>query len=61
MRVFVTSKTSDREEEPEITLYEIDAGRLIDMLTGRMAELQRENQTDPFLFTLVFECISVVS
>lgn len=60
MRVFVTSKTSDREEEPEITLYEIDAGRLVDLLTDRAAELRRENQTDPFLFQLVVECINVV-
>lgn len=60
MRVFVTSRTSDREDEPEITLYEIDAGRLIDMLTGRMAELRRENKTDLFLFMLIVECISVV-
>ena len=60
MRVFVTSRTSDREEEPEITLYEIDAGRLVDMLTGRAAELQEKNQTDPFLFQLVVECITVV-
>lgn len=45
MRVFVTSRTSDREDEPEITLYEIDAGRLIDMIEDRLADLRQEDKT----------------
>lgn len=60
MRVFVTSRTSDREDEPEITLYEIDAGRLIDMIEDRLADLCQEDQTDPFLFRLIVDCVSVV-
>ena len=60
MRVFVTSRTSDREDEPEVTLYEIDAGRLIDMLETHLMELRLENKTDPFLFRLIADCVSVV-
>lgn len=60
MRVFVPSRTSDREDEPEVTLYEIDAGRLIDMLETHLEDLRLESKTDPFLFRLIVDCISVV-
>ena len=60
MRIFTTTETCDECEKGSVTLYEIDAGRLIDMVKTHLEDLRLEDKTDPFLIRLMVDCVSVV-